>query len=287
MDAPPDKEDCRPFVQVAQLLAAAGLHAPRVLERELDAGLLLLDDLGSRTYLAALQAAPGDAPRLYAAALAALVRMQQGIDAGKLPPYDAARLRAELALFPTWYIERHLGQRLDAADVARLEQTFDAIVEVNLGEARAFVHRDYHSRNLMLGDDGTPGILDFQDAVCGPLSYDLASLLRDAYIEWPEALQLDWAIRYWEQARAAGLAVPRAFDTFYRQFEWMGLQRHLKVLGIFARLYHRDGKDGYLADLPRVARYARAVAERYRELAWLASLLRRLQGIEARVGYTF
>lgn len=290
MDAPPGKEDTAPYLWVAGLLRDAGLAAPAVVAADPGRGFVLLEDLGERTYLSELQdaRASGDEPRTEAAmraALGALVRMQ-GIDAA-LPPYDEARLRAELDLFPEWYVGRHLGASLDAAEAAALARVFDALLASALAQPRVFVHRDFHSRNLMHRRGAEPGVLDFQDAVSGPITYDLASLLRDAYIAWPEERQLDWAIRYWEAARAAGLPVAADFADFYRDFEWMGLQRHLKVLGIFARLYHRDGKSQYLGDLPQVMAYARAVAGRYRDLAPLLRLLDRLAGVEREVGYTF
>lgn len=290
MDAPPDKEDCRPFVHVAQLLAQGGLTAPRVIEANLADGFLLLSDLGDTVYLAALQAArDADMPRcdaLYRDAIGALLRLQALADAHAphgLPPYDRTRLAGEMALFEQWYVTQHLQATLSDAERAGLQRCTELIVQSNLAQAQVLVHRDYHSRNLMVQASGNPGILDFQDAVIGPITYDLVSLLRDAYIEWPEDQQLDWAIRYWQGARAAGLPVPAQVDDFYRDFEWMGLQRHLKVLGIFARLCHRDGKRGYLDDIPLVATYALRVAERYVTLAPLAALLRRLHGEERKL----
>lgn len=295
MDAPPDKEDIKPFMHVAALLRTGGISAPQVLASEVQHGFLLLSDLGVTTYLQALQAArgAGELPRchrLMLDAITALVRLQ-GIQAADLPLYDDQRLRAELELFPQWYVTRHLGAELATDEQIGVQQVFDALLANNLAQPRVLVHRDYHSRNLMLleaGQElGNPGVLDFQDAVVGPITYDLASLLRDAYITWPEEQQLDWAIRYWEQARAAGLPVDADFGTFYRDFEWMGLQRHLKVLGIFARLAHRDGKLGYLADLPAVLAYTRAVAARYRDFNPLVRLLDRLQGVVPQAAYTF
>ncbi len=270
MDAPRQQEDSRPYVRVAAMLAEAGVHAPRVLAQDLVQGFLLLTDLGDTTYLAALDGA--NAPALYLDAIDSLVRWQRASREGALPPYDAALLRRELDLFPDWYVARHLGRTLDAAQHADLEQMFARILAHNLAQPRVFVHRDYHSRNLMVTAPN-PGVLDFQDAVYGPIPYDLVSLLRDAYIEWDEELQIDLAVRYWERARAAALPVPADFGQFWRDFEWMGVQRQLKVLGIFARLAHRDGKDGYLADLPRVWRYLRRACGRYDELAALARLL--------------
>lgn len=276
MDAPPGREDCRPYVAVAALLAAAGVHAPRVLAQDAERGFLLLTDLGTRTYLDALRAPGGAAAAgdLYRDALSALLRMQS-IDAASLPVYDRVLLLRELQLFPDWYVTRHCGHRLDAGERERLAALFERIVAVNLAEPRVFVHRDYHSRNLMVSDPN-PGVLDFQDAVRGPISYDLVSLLKDAYVEWPEERTLDWAARWWQQAKRAGLPVRADFGEFYRDYEWMGAQRHLKVLGIFARLWHRDAKPGYLADLPRVAGQLRRTCRRYAGLAPLLPLLDRL-----------
>ena len=274
MDAPPPQEDCRPFVHVAHLLAQAGVHAPRVLASDLARGFLLLTDLGTTTYAQALGAQ--SARTLYGDALDALVRWQAASRADQLPPYDETLLRRELALFPDWYVTRHLGRTLSAGQRGSLEATFDAIVARNLAEPRVFVHRDYQSRNLMVAEPN-PGVLDFQDAVFGPISYDLVSLLRDAYVEWDEEVQLDFAIRYWERARAAGLPVATDFAAFWSDFEWMGVQRQLKVLGIFARLCIRDGKSGYVRDMPRVRGYLRRAVARYRELDPLAALLDALE----------
>jgi aminoglycoside/choline kinase family phosphotransferase len=270
MDAPPDKEDCRPFVHVAQLLHAAGVHAPRIHAQDLAQGFLLLDDLGRTTYLEALN--ESNAQPLMRDAIAALVKWQLATRPGMLPPYDAALLRREMALFPEWYVGRHLGRALSAAQAAALESVSALLVASALAQPAVFVHRDYMPRNLMLSDPN-PGVLDFQDAVIGPISYDIVCLTRDAFISWDEERVLDWAVRYWEQARRAGLPVPADFADFWRAFEWMGLQRHLKVLGIFARLTHRDGKPQYVADTPRFVGYARAAARRYAALAPLARLL--------------
>jgi aminoglycoside/choline kinase family phosphotransferase len=274
MDAPPPMEDCRPYVHVARLLADAGVHAPQVLAADVERGFLLLTDLGARTYLSALDAA--SAPALYADAIDALVRWQRATRDATLPPYDEALLRRELALFPDWYVRRHLGCTLSPAQAGTLDETFRLIVSRNLAEARVYVHRDYHSRNLMVSDPN-PGVLDFQDAVVGPITYDLVSLLRDAYIAWDEERQIDWAVRYWERARRAGLPVRGDFGLFWQDFEWMGVQRQLKVLGIFARLFHRDGKAAYLADIPRVMAYLRGACRRYRELDALDALIAELE----------
>lgn len=289
MDAPPAHEDCRPFIAVARLFADAGAHVPTVLAQDLDQGFLLLTDLGNTTYLAALA---GDAPdplvarELYLASNDALIRIQQASRPGVLPEYDQALLTRELMLFPDWYVAKHLGVVLNDEQKAILDTAFARILANNLAQPRVYVHRDWHSRNLMVSDPN-PGILDFQDAVYGPITYDLASIYRDAYIQWDEEQQLDWVIRYWEKARAARLPVREDFGEFWRDFEWMGAQRHIKVLGIFARLYHRDGKDGYLKDMPLVMHYLRKVCERYDELKPLLFLLDGLENREVKVGYTF
>lgn len=284
MDAPPGQEDCRPFVEVARLFRDAGANVPEIVAEDLARGFLLLTDFGSTTYLAALAA--GDADRLYGDALDALIRIQRASRPGVLPDYDRALLEREVGLFPQWYAARHLGCGLNARQAEAWTQVTGDLIAHNLAEPRVYVHRDYHVRNLMLTRPN-PGILDFQDAVFGPISYDLVSLLKDAYIEWPEERVLDWAIRYWEKARAARLPVAADFADFYRDFEWMGVQRHLKVLGIFARLYHRDGKARYLADLPLVLRYLERTVARYRRLAPLARLLDELHGRARQTGHTF
>jgi len=284
MDAPPERENCGPFVHVAQILAEAGVHVPEIHAQDLEQGFLLLSDLGSTTYLDALD--EHNAGRLYGDALDALLRIQRASRPGLLPDYGRELLGKELRLFPDWYVARQLRRELDAAQLQTLEKAFSAILDNNLAQARVFVHRDYHSRNLMVCDP-CPGILDFQDAVYGPITYDLVSLLRDAYITWDEERVIDWAIRYWEKARAQGLPVRRDFADFYRDFEWMGAQRQLKVLGIFARLSFRDGKDGYLKDQPLVMSYLRRTCGRYPELAALGRMLEKLEREEKRVGYTF
>jgi len=276
MDAPPGQEDCRPFIQVAGLLRDAGLNAPAILAQDLEQGFLLLTDLGRCTYLTALQQDESRADALFGDATGALITWQLASRPGVLPRYDAALLRRELDLFPDWYLARHLGLRLDAAQREVLERMFALILSNNLAQPAVYVHRDYMPRNLMLSAPN-PGILDFQDAVYGPVSYDLASLVRDAFISWEEERALDWIVRYWDKARRAGLPVGADFGDFYRDLEWMGLQRHLKVLGIFARIRHRDGKPGYVEDAPRFLRYVRAVAARYNALAPLARLLDQIE----------
>ena len=270
MDAPPQHEDCRPFLHVAALFAGAGVHVPGILAHDLEQGFLLLEDLGGTTYLERLSDVTAD--ELYAAASDALLRIQLASRPGMLPEYDRALLERELRLFPDWYLARELGIELAAHELRILAAAFEVILASNLAQPRVYVHRDYHSRNLMVCDP-SPGILDFQDAVYGPLSYDLVSLYRDAYVRWDEQRVLDWVIRYWEKARAAGLPVNPDFAAFYRDFEWMGVQRQLKVVGIFARLHHRDGKQRYLADIPLVLDYLLAACRRYRELQALAGLI--------------
>jgi len=270
MDAPPEQEDCRPFVHVAGLMAAAGLNVPALLAQDLEQGFLLMTDLGSTTYLAALN--DDNADRLFRDATDALIRWQLASREDTLPPYDEALLRRELDLFPEWYIGRHLGIELGAQQRQSLETVFGLIVANNLAQPRTYVHRDYMPRNLMVTVPN-PGVLDFQDAVYGPITYDVASLFKDAFISWDERRVIDWTIRYWERARSEQLPVAGDFGEFYRDLEWMGLQRHLKVLGIFARICHRDGKPAYVKDTPRFLAYVRAVSERYGSLSPLLRLL--------------
>ena len=269
MDAPPDKEDCRPFVRVSRLLREAGLNAPEVLAQDLAQGFLLLSDLGTRTYLQELSAASAGA--LFGDATDALVRWQLATRAGELPPYDEGLLRREMNLFPEWYVSRHLKKELTKAQKDSLEGVFRLLVQSALAQPAVYVHRDYMPRNLMVCDPN-PGVLDFQDAVLGPITYDVVSLFRDAFVSWEDEQVLDWSVRYWERAKRAGLPLERDFGEFWRAFEWMGLQRHLKVLGIFARINYRDGKPKYLEDTPRFIAYARSVAARYGALAPLLRL---------------
>ncbi len=278
MDAPPEREDVRPWLHVQSLLQSAGVHVPAVLAANLPQGFLLLSDLGSTTYLAALHAVNNNAApqQLYLDAIDALIRIQLASRADCLPEYDKPLLKRELDLFPDWYVAKHLDTTLSEQQRTQLEQCFEKILAINLAEPRVFVHRDYHSRNLMVTDPN-PGVIDFQDAVYGPITYDLVSLFKDAYVDWDEEITLDWLIRYWEKARKAGLPVRTDFAEFHRDYEWMGVQRHLKVLGIFARLFHRDGKDGYLKDMPLVAKYLRAACQRYSELNPLLKLLDQLE----------
>lgn len=285
MDAPAPQEDTRPFIAVSHALSATGVTVPHVFEADTAQGYLLLSDLGNTTYLEVLN--DDTAQALYGDAINALITFQVKGDMSRLPQYDNALLRRELDLYPDWYIARHKNMALDAKQTAALHSMFDVILANNLAQPKVFVHRDYHSRNLMLLREGNPGILDFQDAVCGPITYDLVSLLRDAYIRWEEEQVIDWVIRYWEQARKAGLPVATDFSLFYRDFEWMGLQRHLKVLGIFARLNYRDGKSRYLDDMPLVLSYVKRVCERYNDLAPLHHLVKQVEQTQSSMGLTF
>ncbi len=282
MDAPPPHEDVRPFVHVARLIETAGLHGPQVREADVDNGFLLLDDLGDRLYLQALLEAEasgdgGRADALMRDAIAALIVWQRDIPAESLPAYDDTLLRRELALFPEWCVVKECGAVWSADAAAVWADACDRLVASALALPRVAVHRDWMPRNLMVADPN-PGILDFQDAVAGPIVYDVASLLRDAFISWDEERELDWAVRYWQAARTVGLPVDADFGEFWRGLEWMGLQRHLKVLGIFCRLKHRDAKPAYSADLPRFFAYAHKVASRYSTLRPLGRLLEPLMG---------
>ena len=325
MDAPPAQENCAPFVQVAELMRGAGVQAPRVLAWDEALGFMLLSDLGAQTMMDAINppaavdaiAQPRDADHaLYLQAVDVLLQWQLASRPGVLPPYDDALLSRELALFPDWYVAKHRSIVMTAGQQATLHHAFEQIKASSLnslGGAQVFVHRDFMPRNLMMlnsdsgrgrsagppqarpalsgGSEphavGNVGVLDFQDAVYGPITYDIASLMRDAFLSWDEDFVLDVTVRYWQQARQAGLPVGDDFGEFYRAVEWMGLQRHLKILGIFARLTLRDGKPKYLADTPRFMRYARATCSRYRPLGPLMVLLDEIEGNETRVGYTF
>ena len=291
MDAPPDKEDCRPFVKVATLMADAGLNVPRVLEWDEPQGFMLLDDLGHQTMIEVVDRdRPADNQPLYLLAVDALVQWQLASRAGVLPAYDEALLARELSLFPDWYLAQHRGVKVEGSFRDTLDATFKLIVQRNLASPCVYVHRDFMPRNLMMpADPAEPrlGVLDFQDAVYGPVTYDIASLMRDAFLSWDEEFVLDITVRYWQRAQKAGLPVDGDFGEFYRAVEWMGLQRHLKVAGIFARLTLRDGKPKYLADAPRFIGYIRATAGRYRELAPLLRLLDQVEGTQAATGYAF
>ncbi|UHL65794.1 phosphotransferase [Paralcaligenes sp. KSB-10] len=292
MDAPPKHEDCQPFLHVSQLLADAGLNVPTILAQDPGQGFLLLSDLGKQTYHQAIQAGLDDTrlQQLYRDAIGALVQMQQARTTG-LPAYDQERLTNELALFPQWYAQRHCQAQLDHTEQATLQKAFATLVEDNVRQATVLVHRDFHSPNLMVCDrpeyGPNPGVIDYQDALAGPLSYDLASLVMDARTTWEEPQQLDWAIRYWEAARLADIAVPHDFADFHRAYEWMSLQRNLRILGVFARLSHRDHKDHYLQHMPRVNAYVRQVASRYGVFTPLLRLLDKLDNRQVAVGYTF
>ncbi len=285
MDAPPPQEDCTPFVKVAKLFLEAGLNVPEVLAQDLQHGFLLLSDLGDDTYLNALN--NDTALMLYGDATNALIKLQLASKPDIFPNYDETLLSREMQLFSDWYVAKHLKVEINNEQQAVLKNTFDILNKNILLQAQVYVHRDYHSRNLMLTKQNNPGILDFQDAVYGAITYDLVSLLKDAYISWEEEQIIDWVVRYWQPAKKAGLPVPEDFSEFYRDFEWMGAQRHIKVLGIFARLYHRDGKSGYLKDMPLVMNYLRKVCERYVELRPMLKLLNQLEKTQPQVGYTF
>jgi aminoglycoside/choline kinase family phosphotransferase len=315
MDAPPDKENSEPFVRIARLMAAAGLRVPDVLDWDEGHGFLLLSDLGAKTMMEVIDPARPEANQaMYLDAVDALIQWQLASKPGVLPPYDEALLRRELALFPDWYLAKHRGVVLEGASLATLNSAFDRIVEVNLAQPPVYVHRDFMPRNLMaptlpaargsLPPEGAapprggpaaglpmaghpPGVLDFQDAVYGPITYDIASLMRDAFLSWEENFVLDITIRYWERARKAGLPVGDDFGEFYRGVEWMGLQRHFKVAGIFARLTLRDGKPKYLADTPRFIAYIRATTGRYNELRPLMRLIDEIEGTTPATGFAY
>ncbi len=284
MDAPPPQEDCRPFVKVAALMHEAGLNVPQVVAQDIERGYLLLTDLGTTTFLNGFDADNSNA--LFSDAIDALIRWQRASRPGVLPPYDATLLQREIDLFPDWYVGKHLQTTLSIEQQKVFAATSKLLIDAALAQPSVYVHRDYMPRNLMLSTPN-PGVLDFQDAVYGPITYDVASLFRDAFVSWPEERELDWVIRYWERARAAGLPVNADFGSFWRDVEWMGLQRHIKVLGIFARINYRDSKPHYLKDTPRFIAYARRVSARYRELGPLAQLLDELEGRAHSIGYTF
>lgn len=284
MDAPPDKEDCRAFVKVAQLMQQAHIRAAEVLAWDEAKGFMLLTDLGAKTMMQVINPAQPEANQaLYLQAVDTLIEWQLASQPGVLPPYDEALLRRELNLFPEWYITQHRGVAIDAAMQFTLDNSFKQIIAANLAWPSVYVHRDFMPRNLMVADSGSDtrlGVLDFQDAVYGPLTYDIASLMRDAFLSWEEEFCLDITIRYWEKARKGGLPVGNDFGEFYRGVEWMGLQRHLKVAGIFARLTLRDGKPQYLADTPRFIHYLLSTCSRYIELKPLLRLIQKVEGIE-------
>jgi len=274
MDAPPQKESLGAFLNVAKILLGMGLNAPVVLAKDPRRGLLLLSDLGRRQYLDALDT-DAAADRLYADALGALRTMQtaDGAAARALPRYDHALLMREMELMPEWFLRRHLGLQISPAERGMLDRLFQTLAQSALAQPATFVHRDYHSRNLLVTADNNPGILDFQDAVQGPVTYDLVSLLKDCYVAWPAPRVRAWALQYREQLLAEGFPLGLPETEFIRGFDLVGLQRHIKVLGIFARLYYRDGKAQYLKDLPRVLRYTREAAADYAETAEFAGFI--------------
>ncbi|MNF26862.1 Phosphotransferase enzyme family protein [compost metagenome] len=269
MDAPPPQEDCRPFVKVAERLAEAGVNVPQILAQDLQRGFLLLSDLGHQTYLDVIDGQNAD--RLFDDAVQALLAFQRLPMDAPLPSYDDALLRRELQLFPEWYVRRHLGIELSEAQQAAWQRICALLIDSALAQPRVLVHRDYMPRNLMLGTPN-PGVLDFQDAVYGPVTYDVTCLFKDAFLSWPEARVRGWLAGYWQQARAAGIPLQAELDDFLRASDLMGVQRHLKVIGIFARICHRDGKPRYLDDVPRFFAYIESVLARRPELAELAQL---------------
>jgi aminoglycoside/choline kinase family phosphotransferase len=285
MDAPPERENVVPFVNVAGLLADAGVTVPAIVAQDAAQGFLLLSDLGSTMYLHRINI--DNASFMYSDAVDALIKFQLHSQPGVLPEFDRACMLRDLNQFPEWFVGRHLGITMTDAQSASLAQVFDAILANVLAQQQVFMHRDFHSRNLMFLDQGNPGVLDFQDAMFGPVTYDLGSLLRDAYIQWDEEMVLDWTVRYWQRAKQVGLPVNPDIDAFYRDFEFMALQRHLKNLGTFSRLAHRDGKAGYLGDLPVLLDYVRKTANRYTVLKPLVRLLDAFEDKAPQVGYTF
>jgi aminoglycoside/choline kinase family phosphotransferase len=294
MDAPPELENCKPFVQVAQLMAQAGIKVPEVLAWDEANGFMLLTDLGANTLMQVIN--PQAAPPLghYLDAVEALVQWQLASREGVLPVYDQPTLLRELELFPNWYVAQHRQFTLDASQRKVLDESFAKIVANNLAWPSVYVHRDFMPRNLMIPNTcpmlptGTRlGVLDFQDAVYGPITYDIASLMRDAFLSWDEDFCLDVTIRYWEKARKAGLPVGDDFGEFYKGVEWMGLQRHLRIAGVFTRLTLRDGKPRYLADTPRFIDYIRATCSRYMELKPLLRLVERIEGIPVPTAFAF
>ena len=277
MDAPPEQENCEPFIRIADLMQDAGVHVPQVLAQDLAQGYLLLSDLGRQTLLQVIDA--DNADEFFTDAFEPLLRWQCASRPGVLPAYDEALLRRELALFPDWYMAQHLRTAFTPAQAAIWESVQALLVRSALEQPQVYVHRDYMPRNLMLSEPN-PGVLDFQDAVYGPITYDVVSLFKDAFLSWPEARVQAWARQYWLRAHEVGLPMRADFDTFFREFEWMGVQRHLKVLGIFARIHYRDGKPKYLADTPRFVRYIRQTASRHAALMPLLRLFDDLGLIE-------
>ena len=274
MDAPPSQGDCRPFLRVAALLREAGLHVPDIFAEDLARGFLLLEDLGEQTYLDVLGEANAD--QLFGDAISALILWQRASRSGVLPPYDRAFLHRELMLFPEWYVMRHLRLELTAMEMMTLQDTFKLLEDSALAQPQVYMHRDYMPRNLIVSTPN-PGVLDFQDAVMGPVSYDITSLFRDAFISWPEERVKGWRLKYWDTGRHVGLPLPAKLQEFERASDWMGMQRHLKVMGIFARLNYRDGKPQYLKDTPRFLGYLREVGHLYKEFTPFLRLLDNLE----------
>lgn len=285
MDAPPERENVPAYIHVQGLLVEAGVNAPAIAASNAEHGFLLLADLGTTTYLARLSI--DNAAFMYSDAVDALLKFQMASQPDVLPEFDRAFVMRELNIFPEWYLGRHLGVTPDATQQAQLDKVFEAIAANVLAQQQVYMHRDFHSRNLMFLDQNNPGVLDFQDAVYGPVTYDLASLLRDAYIQWDEDMVLDWVVRYWQSAKSVGLPVNPDIDAFYRDFEYMALQRHLKILGIFCRLNYRDNKPHYMGDLPTVLDYVRKTANRYNELKPLLRMLDAFDDKPQQFGYTF
>ena len=285
MDAPPERENVPAFIHVQGLLLEAGVSVPAIVAQDVPNGFLLLSDLGTTTYLQRLTV--DNAPFMYSDAVDALIKFQLHSQPGVLPEYDRAFITRELNLFPEWFVGKHLGVTMTDDQQAQLDKVFEAITANCLAQQQVFMHRDFHSRNLMFLDQDNPGVLDFQDAVFGPVTYDLGSLLRDAYVQWDEEIVLDWVVRYWQRAKQLGLPVNPDIDGFYQDFEFMALQRHLKILGIFCRLNYRDGKTNYMGDLPTVIDYVRKTANRYIVLKPLARLLDSFEDKAPVVGYTF
>ncbi|AJZ94047.1 aminoglycoside phosphotransferase [Pseudomonas simiae] len=281
MDAPPPQENCKPFVDIAHLLAKSGINVPKIYAEDLPRGFLLLNDLGRKTYLDVID--DKNADPLFADAIDTLLAFQQLPMDAPLPSYDLALLRRELELFPEWYVRRHLGIELDAQQQALWQRVSDHLIDSALAQPKVLVHRDYMPRNLMISEPN-PGVLDFQDAVYGPVTYDITCLFKDAFLSWPKARVQEWLRGYWERARQLNIPVQADFDDFLRASDLMGVQRHLKVIGIFARICHRDGKPRYLADVPRFFAYIEAVLADRPELSELGELLASLrQPAEANV----
>ena len=294
MDASAETSSCTPFVRIANLLAGAGLHVPRIIAAAPERGWMVLSDLGTQTYLDAFNSGDvsnsghvfnsadvlgeNNADQLFDAAIDALLAQQKIVCPADFPQYDRALLQRELELFPDWYLQKHLHIEIDAKLRAELDTIFNVLIEQVLQQPKVFVHRDFMPRNLMISNP-MPGVLDFQDAVCGPIAYDPICLFKDAFVSWPEARVENWLRIYWQRARDVGLSVPTTFDDFYRDCDFIGTQRHLKVIGIFARICHRDGKPKYLGDVPRFFNYLRGACSRRPEFAPLEKLLDKLPSL--------